>query len=82
MIVTSDKGVVDYGDMSCCACSCSEIDQAALGFSCRDRGCSRACIYTGCYAEVRYAVRLWQKPRTIQCNHHIQPIYLPLVFID
>jgi hypothetical protein len=37
MIVASDKGVVDYGDMSFCACSCSEIDQAALGFSCRNR---------------------------------------------
>jgi hypothetical protein len=37
MIVISDKGVVDYGNMSFCACSCSEIEQAALGFSCRDR---------------------------------------------
>jgi hypothetical protein len=37
MIVTSDKGMVDYGDIRCCACSCSEIEQAALGFSCRDR---------------------------------------------
>jgi hypothetical protein len=75
-MVTSEKGIPEHGDIGFRACSCSEIDRAALGFSSRDRHRVREALFEGTSlvfteGDIRRAVKLWQKSKLTQSNHDI-----------